>query len=105
MSLREESPEHLVATWSDALRAPATLVLRDACYPGWTASITASDGAVSKAPIECTDVMFRAVSLPAGARSVEFTYEPTSLRIGAALSALGLLVWAALLTVADRLRR
>ena len=105
VSLREESPEHLVATWSDALRAPATLVLRDACYPGWTASITASDGAVSKAPIECTDVMFRAVSLPAGARSVEFTYEPTSLRIGAALSALGLLVWAALLTVADRLRR
>ncbi len=58
------------------------LVLTDAWYPGWCAKV---DGA----PIEIVraDVLFRAVSVPAGSHRVEFTYEPSSFRIGAGISA------------------
>jgi uncharacterized membrane protein YfhO len=37
------------------------------------------------------DFLFRAVRVPAGAHVVDFIYSPASLRIGAALSLVGLL--------------
>jgi hypothetical protein len=104
-AVREESPERVVVSWADPLPAADELVLRDACFPGWTASVQLADGSSPAAPIACADVMFRAVPLPAGARSVTFTYAPESLRLGAALSAAGLLLLAAMLTAADILRR
>jgi hypothetical protein len=104
-AVRDESPERVVVSWADSLPAADELVLRDACFPGWTAAVQLADGTTHAALIACTDVMFRAVPLPAGARSVTFTYAPESLRFGAALSAAGLLLLAAMLTAADILRK
>ena len=62
------------------------LVLADTYYPGWQARI---DG--RPAPIYLANLGFRAVSVPEGEHTVEFTYRPLSVRIGAACSAAGLL--------------
>lgn len=57
------------------------LVLTDAHYPGWIATV---DG--QRATIERADVLFRAVKVPAGAHRVEFRYEPQSFAMGAVIS-------------------
>ncbi len=63
--------------------APGYLVLTDAYYPGWSATINGS-----ATPIQRADVMFRAVSIPAGTSAVVFEYRPSwltpALLIGAA---------------------
>jgi hypothetical protein len=59
------------------------LVLADAFYPGWRASV---DG--EAAPIYPTDVAFRGVPVPAGEHRVVFTYRSTPLRAGALLALL-----------------
>lgn len=56
-------------------RAPAILTLHDLWYPGWQAWV---DG-VEK-PVLRTDLLFRGVEIPAGARKVVFAYRPLSLR-------------------------
>ena len=58
-----------------------TLILTDAWYPGWRASV---DG--RPAPIRRANVYFRAVELEPGTHRVFFAYAPASLRIGAAIS-------------------
>lgn len=63
------------------------LVLRDNYFPGWVARV---DGAES--PIEIANFSFRAVRVPAGNHVVELAYQPTSFRIGLALSLIALLV-------------
>ena len=76
---------------------PGLLVLADAYYPGWHASVDSRE-----VPIYPANVLFRGVPVPAGEHSVIFTFEPTGWRLGliaggAALvltTALGLLaVW------------
>ena len=57
------------------------LVLTDAYYPGWTATI---DG--QPAEIERADIMFRAVKVPAGQHRVEMRYQPLSFTLGAVIS-------------------
>ena len=74
---------------------PGTLLLTDAYYPGWTATI---DGAPTT--IERADIMFRALSLPAGQHQVEFRYSPRSVWVGFAISGL---TWAGLGLLALRL--
>ncbi|MEA3345112.1 MAG: YfhO family protein [Chloroflexota bacterium] len=66
---------------------PGYLILTDAFYPGWQATV---DG--TSVPILQAEPYFRAVRLEAGQHQVEFTYEPLSLRLGAALSGLSLLI-------------
>jgi hypothetical protein len=77
-------PEHVVAT----VVAPTDgwLLLSDAWYPGWEATVDGQPVAVERA-----DVLFRAVAVPAGQHRVEWVYRPVSLRLGATLS-LGALV-------------
>lgn len=53
------------------------LVLSDAWYPGWVATV---DG--SEAVIERANYLFRGVALRAGEHRVVFTYRPLGLRIG-----------------------
>jgi len=81
-------------------RRAQALILRDACFPGWTARV---DGV--EVPIACEDILFRAVRLPAGAREVVFSYQPASVRIGAALSAAGIALWLGLALAGLRFTR
>lgn len=69
------------------------LLLTDAAYPGWTATV---DGA--PATIYQANGLFRGVLVAGGTHEVVFRYEPASLRQGTAISTLALLVWLALLT-------
>ncbi len=97
--IRDESPERLSVSFDEPLDKAGTLVLRDACYPGWVARV---DGAIT--PIECADILFRSIKLPAGAQSAMLSYEPQSVRIGLWLSALGIGLWLALALLAWRYR-
>lgn len=66
--------------------APAFLVLSDTYYPGWQATI---DGVAT--PVLLANYNFRAVFVPPGAHRVTFSFEPTSVRLGFAIS---LVTWA-----------
>ena len=70
---------------------PATLLLLDTYYPGWKATVNGND-----APIERANVAFRAVSVPAGESTVNFTYQPVSWAAGAILSAVAIAITASL---------
>ncbi len=63
------------------------LVLSDTWYPGWRARV---DGVETE--ILHADYLFRAVRVPAGEHLVAFSYEPLSVKLGFALSALGCLI-------------
>jgi hypothetical protein len=62
-------------------RQPTVLVLNDAYYKGWSATV---DG--QPAPILPANVAVRAVRLPAGTHQVAFTYRTPGLWLGALLS-------------------
>lgn len=79
--------------------APGMLVLTDAFYPGWKASI---DGKATE--IYRANFHFRAVLLPPGSHTVEFTYQPSAFYAGIALFAL-LLIGGAALLIFSRKRR
>jgi uncharacterized membrane protein YfhO len=70
--------------------ADGVLVVADAWDPGWTAEL---DGA--KVPLLPADVLLRAVPFPAGRHRLVMRYAPLEVRVGAALSLLGLLAAAA----------
>lgn len=63
------------------------LVLTDANYPGWEALIDDRPAAV-----EQVDGLFRGVFVPAGEHVVEFFYRPRSLSLGAAVTAVGVVL-------------
>ena len=64
--------------------APRTMILivRDAYYPGWRASVDGTETAVLAA-----DAAGRGVQVPAGEHLVEMSYYPASFKLGAAVSA------------------
>ncbi len=59
------------------------LVLADAFFPGWIASI---DG--KPARVLAVDVLYRGVEIPEGAKEVVFEYKPTQVRVGLIVSAI-----------------
>jgi hypothetical protein len=79
--------------------APALAVLNDSIYPGWTATVDGVPTAIVPA-----NYMFRGVLVPAGRHVVEFRYAPESFRLGLVITAISLLLCAALLA-ADAYRR
>jgi hypothetical protein len=75
---------------------PAAVVLTDAYFPGWEATLDGDAVALLRANLN-----FRAVAVPPGEHEIEMRYRPASLRWGAGLA----LVAAAACAVAALLRR
>ncbi len=65
----EYAPGQVVVEVASA--EPGWLLLADAYFPGWQATVNAAP-----APIYRADIMFRAVQIPAGASRVAFVYAP-----------------------------
>ena len=78
-----------------ALRArldrPGLVILADTDYPGWRLTI---DG--QPAPILRANRLMRGAAVPAGEHTLVYTYQPDSFRLGAFVSAAGLIALAAL---------
>ncbi|MBQ42805.1 MAG: hypothetical protein CME15_10135 [Gemmatimonadetes bacterium] len=62
------------------------LVLSDSHYPGWRAQV---DGVAT--PVLLANHVFRAIRIPAGARTALFEYKPLSFRLGGGISLASLL--------------
>ncbi|MFT7586698.1 MAG: hypothetical protein ACI9EW_003136 [Cellvibrionaceae bacterium] len=60
---------------------PATLVLTDAVYPGWIATVNGVEGEIFAA-----DGLLRGVEVPAGEHEVVFEFRPASFWVGLAIS-------------------
>ncbi len=81
------------------MESAGLLVLSDAYYPGWVATVDGEDAEIFRA-----NHVLRAVWLEPGTHDVIFSYSPASFRRGAVLSLLGVIACAVLLVV-ERLRR
>jgi hypothetical protein len=92
------APARVVADEEKAVEIDATLaqpglvVLADAYYPGWRATV---DG--TPAPIVATNHLFRGVPAPAGPHRVRLEYRPASVALGALASLVG---WTAIVALA-----
>ena len=83
-------PGHLQAH-VDAPPGGGFVVVADAYFPGWEATVNGSP-----AEIHLADGMLRVVEVPAGAVEVTMTYAPLSLELGGRLSLVGLVLLAAI---------
>ena len=84
----EDAPEKIRIS----VEGSGRLVLADLLAPGWSARV---DG--REAPVALAEGIWRGVEVPEGAREVVFEYRAPGLRTGAAVSALALVLAAALL--------
>jgi hypothetical protein len=82
-SYRPERIDLLVEAVSDGW-----LVLSDAFYPGWKATI---DGV--PVPIERANVLFRAIPIQPGTQRVVFTFQPGSVQAGLIISSIAWVLW------------
>jgi len=89
----EWTPERIVLRAS--VRSPALLYLRETHFPGWRVWVDGEEGKMLLA-----NGIFRAVALSAGSHTVEFRYEPVTLRMGVQLSLTSLMVVGSLVVVA-----
>jgi len=94
--LRATATEVVVAVQASS---PALLVVTDTHYPGWRVRVGDAPATLLR-----VDYAFRGVVVPPGPHEVTFEYAPRSVAWGAALSALGLLLAAALWILAPRAR-
>jgi len=98
-AIREYAHQRVVLT-ADGGRAGGVLVLTDAFYPGWRATVNGAE-----TPIYPANLAFRGVLLPPGQHVVEFTYQPMSFVAGLATTGISLLVLTGLLVYGLRPRR
>ena len=94
ITIKYEAEHVIIETDSDT---PGYLILTDSNYPGWLATV---DG--QPAPIETAYGLFRAVALPAGVHTVEFRFDPPSLKLGAVISAISLVILVTLVAFSVR---
>ncbi|HEY2411622.1 MAG TPA: hypothetical protein VGI40_05245 [Pirellulaceae bacterium] len=85
-----DSPQRVVIAANP--KQPSLLVLADAFYPGWTATVT-TDGKSIPTSIYRTNRVLRGVWLSAGQQTIEFRYQPRSFYGGAIISSIS---WLAL---------
>lgn len=83
--IQTDKPEDIVIQTINA--KDSFLVLNDSFYPGWRASVDSEPAAIHRA-----NGLVRAVAVPAGSHTVEFVYDPMSVKIGALVSVMTLLV-------------
>jgi hypothetical protein len=91
-SIIEYRPERVVI--EAHLDEPGTLLLTDAGYPGWQATVDGEPVSICQA-----DLLFRAVALEPGEHRVVFGFRPLGLWVGGAVGGVGL----AVLVVVSRL--
>jgi hypothetical protein len=91
-AIREYRPNRVVI---DVDGGAGFLVLTDVWFPGWTCTVDGRPAEVYRG-----DYVFRAVSLPEGAREVVFRFVPDSYRLGKLISGLTLGLLAALTVLA-----
>ncbi len=86
MTFTDYAPDRIQLT----VNAPeaATLVLSDAYYPGWQATVNGEPVEISR-----INTMFRAVPVPAGESQIEFVYAPNWLP---AIFIIGIIAWVGL---------
>jgi hypothetical protein len=82
-------------------QSPATIVVQQSYQPGWEAEIDGRSAAILPA-----NVLFQAITVPAGNHLVTLRYRPASVPIGAAMTAIGVaaLILLAVLPLALRRR-
>ena len=88
--VRRDGPDEL--TVSTTAPEPRFLVVSEMYFPGWRAYVDGVETTIYR-----TNYLFRGVAVPAGRHTVTFVYRPTSVAIGAGISALAMLVLAGLL--------
>jgi hypothetical protein len=88
-TITQDETERIVIQADSA--ADGLLVLSDAYYPGWQATV---DGEVTA--VYPANAYFRAVFVPAGQHEVVFTFVPESVANGRFISLLGLGIWGGL---------
>lgn len=82
-----------------AAETAGVLVLTDAWYPGWHATITSLDGAddsIGKpvtVPVLRADLLFRGVRIAPGRWRITFEYHPTLVHVGGVVSLLGCILF------------
>ena len=82
-TLTQFAPEQITIQTETA--DPALLILTEAFYPGWQATIDGNPTAIYQA-----DAYFQAVFVPVGEHEIEFVFEPDSFRYGRMLTMIGL---------------
>jgi len=84
--------------------APAFLVVADAFFPGWSATLDSD-----RVPVYRVDHLLRGVKVPAGRHRITMRYEPAGWRVATVVTRTGFAVWIALaaawLAAAGRDRR
>jgi Bacterial membrane protein YfhO len=90
-------PDRLVV--DAAVERPGLLVVTDAWYPGWTATV---DG--RQADVERVDYVFRGVRVEPGEHRVELEFRPLSWRLGWIVSLLALIALVAAVALPRRRR-
>ena len=83
VTVTEDYPGHLSLTVTND--SPALLVISEAYYPGWAASVNGQPVSVLEA-----DAYLMAIPVPAGNSTVELNYRPVMLLVGALISLLSL---------------
>lgn len=79
VTILEYEPERVLIR--ALLESPGYLILTDADYPGWRATVDGKTAEILRA-----DYYFRAVVLEAGEHVIEFVYDPLSFKVGAAIT-------------------
>ncbi len=97
VKITQYEPEEIIMTVDTP--DPAFLVLADASYPGWQASLNGRP-----VPLYETNNVLRGLFIPPGSHEVVFTFRPRTLQIAGALAAAGLAL-AVLVTIFERRAR
>ena len=83
---------HIALRMPEAIPGRGYVVLTDAFYPGWKATVDGRMGPTIRAYHT-----FRAARIRSDAQRLEFAYDPLSFRLGLAISLLGFASWMAIL--------